>query len=100
MLLTPQAQAIQNIGTFITEDKKGKLLPPTSKVCANPNCKEDPTTAATMRCTRCKKAMYHNRDCQVDHWADHKSMCNNYLFAKKLEKDTKKAAKLKRAAKK
>ena len=89
MAFTPEAQTKQNFGSFFFKDENRKVTPPVSTVCANPNCKEDPTKAATQRCTRCKIAMYHNRECQVGHWKEHKSMCNGYIFAKRLDKANK-----------
>ena len=42
---------------------------------------EDPKCAkcgevAVMRCSRCKNEWYCRRQCQVEHWKKHKSMCN------------------------
>lgn len=31
---------------------------------------------ATMRCSRCKNEWYCRRQCQVEHWKQHKAMCN------------------------
>lgn len=61
------------------------------------NCGKTPAAAANnkdpplMRCTRCQRALYCSRDCQVAHWkSGHKKECPQ-LQAKKMEKGAEKA---------
>lgn len=31
--------------------------------------------SATKRCSKCKSVWYCSRDCQLNHWKDHKPIC-------------------------
>eukprot|EP01083_Nonionella_stella_P002179 6270_1 len=34
---------------------------------------------AVSRCSRCKSALYCTKECQLNHWAQHKSNCEEYI---------------------
>jgi len=47
--------------------------------CANPNCKEDPCKPATLACKRCRTVQYHSRNCQLEHYNEHKHYCRMHV---------------------
>ncbi len=50
-------------------------------ICHNFNCSlpdRKVTRSKMLYCTQCKKANYCSRECQVDDWQSHKTICNAY----------------------
>jgi len=42
------------------------------KTCSRPECYEVEEAKAFKRCSRCRKVRYCSRDCQTNHWKEHK----------------------------
>lgn len=61
----------------MAQETKIAMGEPNLEVCANiMKCKnKDKAEKKLMRCTRCKSVVYCGRDCQVNHFADHKKVC-------------------------
>lgn len=45
---------------------------------------------ASMHCSRCQTAHYCSRQCQVDHWSDHKRMCKGTVVSESAKIEAKK----------
>jgi ankyrin repeat protein len=50
-------------------------------ICNNTDCYNDGTNG----CSKCKKAQYCSKECQLAHWKDHKKDCNTLCKNKKKE---------------
>jgi len=53
-----------------------------SLICGPSYCSRC-NTEATKRCSRCKQEWYCTRECQVEHWKEHKPVCDIYVNASK-----------------
>ena len=69
----------------MAQETKIAMGEPNLEVCANiMKCKnKDKAEKKLMRCTRCKSVVYCGRDCQVNHFADHKKVCKRIAIAAK-----------------
>jgi len=50
-------------------------------ICNNTDCYNDGTNG----CSKCKKAQYCSKECQLAHWKDHKKDCNTLCKNKKIK---------------
>ncbi|KAG5891672.1 hypothetical protein JTB14_020090 [Gonioctena quinquepunctata] len=73
VVFTTDKSLLYNIASKLSETYNAELLEKfESKGQANcAQCGKE----AIQRCSRCHKAWYCTKKCQVDHWADHKSQC-------------------------
>lgn len=57
----------------------------TTNTCAYPDC---PThDNATMRCSRCRSALYCGKACQTSHWPTHKTICKTLVSKNEVKKE-------------
>ena len=53
------------------KEKKTKKV----KTCALPSCGTVETDKKFKKCGRCRQVTYCDRECQTNHWAQHKKVC-------------------------
>ena len=54
--------------------KPSTAKPPPAKICCT-YCESELMVENAMKCSKCKRAVYCNRECQVNDWKEHKSKC-------------------------
>ena len=77
LLLTSEKQTfVETFRKGFEEEAKKQLLYQDVKKCSHQKCSLS-YTPAFKRCSRCKKAMYCSKDCQIKDWkSDHSKICS------------------------